>query len=405
MWVLDFVDATGRRRRQPLSSDKSVAMRRQAEIVRGRDMQLSGLAPVEGMGMPLAELVDAYVADLRTRASAKHLRNVEGSLKHTLEALRAVRVRDLRPIDVITYRAKLIAAGAANRTANLHIDRLHAALAWAVKLDLVAQNPIATLPRLSEGVANQRCRRRAMSDDEVARFLAAAEADDRACEQTFVPHARSRGATRLRSLAIAVPRVPQLPLWMLLVGYGPRYGEARTLKWADVDLDERVVALRAENTKSHRARCLPIRREYATVLGELRTLQARALGREPGQGDFVFLSPEARPLRVDTVNAMRVFDRLLVAAKIERVDALGRKLDVHSLRGTCASTLARRGVGITIAQRLLGHSSPLLTAKHYTHLELGDIRAALEVEAPEVKPHTVQRDAGGAAPSKLEQSA
>jgi integrase len=128
---------------------------------------------------------------------------------------------------------------------------------------------------------------------------------------------------------------------------------------------------------------VPIRRQYAAVLGELRKLQARAVQREPGPGDFVFLSPEARPLRVDTVNAMRCSIGCSSRPRSIAVDALGRKLDVHSLRGTCASTLGRRGVGITIAQRLLGHSSPLLTAKHYTHIELEDIRAALEAEAPE----------------------
>jgi integrase len=381
-YVLDFVDATGRRRRQPLSSDKSVAERRQREIIRQRDMELSGLAPVEGMNTPLAELIGTYVADLRTRATAKHLRNVEASLRHTLEALQAVRVRDLRAIDVIKYRAKLVDEGAANRTANLHTDRLHAALAWAVTLGLIAQNPVAVLPRLAEGVAHQRCRRRAMTDDEIDRFLMAADADDRACEENFVPHARSRGATRLRSLAIAVPRIPQAPLFTFLVHYGARYGEPRTLRWADVRLDECVVTLRAENTKSRKARCVPIRREFANVLAGLRKLHARAIQREPGDGDFVFLSPEARPLREDTVNVMRVFDRLLVAAKIDRVDALGRKLDLHALRGTCASALQRRRVGVTIAQKLLGHSSPVQTAKHYTYFEVDDIRAAIEIDAP-----------------------
>jgi integrase len=388
-WIFSWTDASGQRHREALSTDHRVAQMRANEIIRKRDMQTMGLDAIEGQSMSLAELVESYLADLTTRTSAKHIRNVTGSLNRTVKALRALRVRDVRPLDVIRYRATLISDGLSNRTANLHVDRLHAAFEWAVKLRVIAENPLARIDRLSESEAHQVCRRRAMTDDEIERFLACADADDRACEEIFVPHARSRGA--LRSLAIAVPRVPQLPLWMLLVGYGPRYGEVRTLRWADVDLDEGVITLRPENTKSRKARCVPIRREYATVLGQLRKLQARALKREPGGADFVFLSPEARPLRVDTVNTMRVFDRVLVAAKIDRVNALGRKLDVHALRGTCASTLQRRGVAVTIAQRLLGHSSPVLTARHYTHIEVEDIRAAIEMDAPTARSRTTAK--------------
>ena len=40
--------------------------------------------------------------------------------------------------------------------------------------------------------------------------------------------------------------------------------------------------------------------------------------------------------------------------------------------------MARRGVPLVVAQRLLGHSDPKLTARAYVHLDVEDIRTAIE---------------------------
>ena len=71
---------------------------------------------------------------------------------------------------------------------------------------------------------------------------------------------------------------------------------------------------------------------------------------------------------------MRVFDRLLEAAGIERQDAHGGSIDIHALRHTTATRLARSGTPLAITQRILGHSDPKLTARVYTHLGAEDLR-------------------------------
>ncbi len=53
------------------------------------------------------------------------------------------------------------------------------------------------------------------------------------------------------------------------------------------------------------------------------------------------------------------------------------KLDIHVLRGTCASRLARAGVPLVHAHRLLGHSDPKITAQRYTHLGVEGLRGAM----------------------------
>ncbi len=56
----------------------------------------------------------------------------------------------------------------------------------------------------------------------------------------------------------------------------------------------------------------------------------------------------------------------LEKARIERFDAMGRKVDFHALRYTFASKLACQGVPQRLAQELMRHSDPKLTAMIYT---------------------------------------
>jgi integrase len=58
---------------------------------------------------------------------------------------------------------------------------------------------------------------------------------------------------------------------------------------------------------------------------------------------------------------------------------------IHSTRHTFASQLGRAGVGLVQAQRLLGHSTPELTAQVYTHLGIEDLRGAVEKLEPAAK--------------------
>jgi hypothetical protein len=53
-------------------------------------------------------------------------------------------------------------------------------------------------------------------------------------------------------------------------------------------------------------------------------------------------------------------------------------VDFHALRVTYCTLLARAGVGLAQAQRLMRHSDPKLTANIYTRLELSDGQTAVD---------------------------
>ncbi len=81
-----------------------------------------------------------------------------------------------------------------------------------------------------------------------------------------------------------------------------------------------------------------------------------------------------------TTNAGRIFHRVLDSAGIAKENELGEVLTIHCLRHTCNSWLARRGVPVEIRQRILGHSDAKLTSEVYTHLDVEDLRRAIEAK-------------------------
>jgi integrase len=157
-----------------------------------------------------------------------------------------------------------------------------------------------------------------------------------------------------------------------------RTGEASSARSSRSSARRWRRVLRAETTKSRKQRAVPLRESLVGRLRGLRALHETILGRLANVGDVVFLSPEGRPWARPTTNPMRILDRLLDRAGIAKVDGEGKKLDLHALRTTCGSRLARSGVPLVIAQRWLGHSDPKLTAAHYVDVGVEDLRAATE---------------------------
>ena len=352
-YVLDWVRPDGIRERRALSTDKRVAQQLWTKLLAQRDRQLHQL------DAPLRELADAYLEDLVTRATPGHVKNVRGILERALAAL-PERVSELRAIDLVRYRASLVAEGAGNRTSNNNVSRVLALLKWSARMGLITESPVGEIDPLPEREADKRCRRRALSEQEIQRFLAALDADD-------------ERAAALRGEK-AVPRVPQAPLFRALIATGCRYGELRLLRWSDVDLFRRTITIRASNAKSGKERVLPVDEEVAATLTEL-----RALHEELDEADGrVFLTPEGRPWCKPSNNVNRILRRVLEAAGISRLDEQGKKLDLHALRHTCATRLARARVGLVQAQHLLGHSDPKLTARIYTHVGIEDLRHAVD---------------------------
>ena len=74
---------------------------------------------------------------------------------------------------------------------------------------------------------------------------------------------------------------------------------------------------------------------------------------------------------------VKILDRDLAAADVPKTDADGRTVDVHAMRHTTATYLAKAGVAPRIAQSLLRHSDVRLTLGTYTDARLLNTVGAL----------------------------
>jgi len=145
-------------------------------------------------------------------------------------------------------------------------------------------------------------------------------------------------------------------LLVLAIMTGLRRGELFSLKWSDVDLEDRVLTVRAENAKSGKARTVPLN-ETA-----LRTLE-----RLPRFADFVF--PNLKTGR-RLVDVKRAFGTACRRAGI-------KDLRFHDLRHTAATWLIEAGADLVTVAQVLGHSSIEITKK-YCHPSEARARAAME---------------------------
>ncbi|MFG0284267.1 MAG: tyrosine-type recombinase/integrase [Phycisphaerales bacterium JB039] len=226
---------------------------------------------------------------------------------------------------------------------------------WAVKRGRARSNELRVVPALDERKDRRRIRR-PLTDDELSRLLAVAEA-------------RGRKAWYLAAVLA-----------------GLRKSDLQRLMWADIDFDAMVITI--ATGKARRLDHLPLHPELAEELQRLRD------ERQPGPRSRVF------PTTVTDQTRLRYFLRAGIAREIVLLDhrgepimvgkrnprpktrivtedTEGRVIDLHALRTTLGTKLARAGVAPQIAQRIMRHGDYRTTMKHYTVLELTDMAAAL----------------------------
>lgn len=190
-----------------------------------------------------------------------------------------------------------------------------------------------------------------------------------------VPHRDERGSARLRFLTrdeykklsgiIAQKHPHHLQSFIVSVYTGMRWSEQFSLKWAQVDLEDRKIHL--PHTKNGTPRVVPLNSVALAALEE----QQAAVPHEPS--DLVF------PLPGPWASWKWWLRPCLAAAKI------GDEYVWHSNRHTFCSWLAMAGASIKEIQELAGHKTITMSAR-YAHLSKDHILQASErLVSPEVQ--------------------
>lgn len=143
----------------------------------------------------------------------------------------------------------------------------------------------------------------------------------------------------------------------LALDTGMRFGEIRTLTWAQIDLDARIIHL--PKTKNGSERDVPLTQRLVKALGVARR-QAPELG-----GAWVF--PGTR--KVD--GTRRTFPLELRWWKLKRRTGI-KDLRFHDLRHEALSRLVEAGLSDLEVATISGHKS-IQMLKRYTHLRAKDL--------------------------------
>ncbi len=384
-WYMQYRDAAGRRVLKSTGCrDKRAAQAMLARAERDVERERAGLlthgerVAGKATGGPVAEIVDLYCASLA--AAGRGAFYVAEQRRRIITACAGCGFASLRDFDPDTlgdWLAAQVAGGMARRTRNTYYASLRALCRWAVRNRMLEANPIESVQALNENIGRVR-NRRAMTDAELAKLLVAAHerpiADAERAHKgkgkaKLRPHTQGKLELLGRNRALA---------YRAMVALALRAGEAAALRVRHLNLEGTppTVTIPAEIEKAGRGAVLPI---PPTVAGEWRAvlvcnLEALQRLKKARRQPVPESLPGDYPALV--VPSLQSFYADLAHAEIPRKTDAGQ-LDRHALRHTGISRWAVAGVPLVQAQKMARHSTPVLTAKAYIHLDAAALAESL----------------------------
>lgn len=272
------------------------------------------------------------------------------------------------------------------RVHNCHATAFSAFGTWCERQGYLKTNPFAKVLKRDEK-ADRRHIRRDLTPEELKRLI---EAAWNRPEKAALRGNRGRGQNMLKAAAEVEPetldrlrflgRTRALAYWTA-AATGLRWGELRSITLGAMRLDENPphLILAAKDEKARRGANIPLQPELSEELEKYASERRSRLVGNLGAKVVAFpASLDKEPLFDVPKQMCRVFDLDLAAAGIPKHDGAGRVVDVHALRHTFGTMLAKANVSLQVAQKAMRHSTPALTANVYTHLGLLDIAGAVK---------------------------
>ena len=336
IWWYEFWIAGRRIRESARTTRKTVAIeaenRRRLELERA----LAGLPTNEPERRirPVDVLLDEYAKGYRLNHRAKSVALVEGRAAHLKRILGNLLPVDLTEAGLLDYISRRQAEGASGRTINLELQVLSRALGSTWK---------ALWPRLRK-LEERRDVGRALDAEEEGRLLEA--------------------AARNTSPLI-------YPYLMLLIWTGMREGEARMLRWGQVNFEEGLIIVGASKTAAGTGRAIPMSGALRSALELHASRCARWFG--PIKPDWYVFPASNRRRPVDPARPVGSLKRGWEAVR----RAAGVNCRLHDLRHTFCTKLAEAGIPEQVMLDMMGHVSQAMM-KRWSHIRLETRRRAIE---------------------------
>lgn len=342
-WTIDYYNADGKRVREVVSGDRTLAQRIHNQRCEHEAKVRDGLAD------PFLEhnkrLLFEHIADWEA--------SCEGGERHVSDSVRMVRkIADdcgmtkwshVRLSSVQAWVKDRKTEGLSASTRNHYVEAITRFARWMLADERTPRNPLLRLKQDKKAEeADRRHERRAFSDDELGRLLEAARSGPVRAGMT--------GSDR----AI---------LFQLAFETGLRSSECRGItRFAfDLNLSRPTLTVPAglSGNKAKKRVTLPLRCGFAA------DLDAWFSQRDESGPMFPTM-----PLKTHVIRMLRADEK---AAGIAYKDAQGRVLDFHCFRHTFCSRLARNGVQPARMRLLARHASINTTMDYYVHVESDEL--------------------------------
>ena len=273
------------------------------------------------------------------------------------------RLTELTPATLDRWTSKRRKDGIKAETINRDLSALRAALGRAVKLEIIAKNPLSGMEELEVDRHKQVVR--ALTATEKGQLIKALEDRDAAKWQQRA-NSNERRIKRGKKPWPNIGRFDDVltPAVIISLETGVRRGELFNMEWGrSVDFEARTIHVRG---KTYETREIPLNKFAFETLRDW-WLQCGQL-----KSGYVF-SISGRRLG----DLKKSYHPVLAAAGIKRVNANGLRVNWHSLRHTFGTLLGAAGVDPTTLMKLMGHAN-MATTQRYLHTDQDRKREAVE---------------------------
>ena len=350
-WTAQFTDEHGKTQRiSTKTTVRSVAERILARYQTEVDRIRTGVATREELSKAPFRLVtfDKALEQFRTKMVAdgtteKHVCVTMQKIATICSETGINSLPDIRRETIERWVANEVQTKArALGTINTYLNAIKAFVLYLAEIEVLPRNPLKSIRKLNDAL-DPRKKRRALTADEIDRLLKQAELNKMSGKWEI-------GERKL--------------IYRLLLGTGLRSTELSLLTPNQIDFARNRLTVEAAKTKNKKADILPMRVDLVQSVKEWVAQHA--------------IQPHERIFRFKQKSILDSFYSDLKAAGIERKSSDGRSIDIHALRKTFGTMLAKAGVPLTTTQRLMRHHSPVITAKLYIDVDPVDMMQALE---------------------------
>ncbi len=357
-WIIDYRDASGKRRWETIEGNRADAEEKLARII-------SDGKPVRNTKLTFGEYKEQWLRTCaRPYLKESSIRQYETCLRNYLDRFNRVRLSRITRDMVKELIAEKVELGLSRRTVSNMIATMRTIFSHAVEDKVVASNPVSKVGKFNLRRDNTR---------------------------EINPLTREE-------LTVILNKVKEkmrhwYPLFLCAARTGIREGELVAVKFSDLDFNQRFIEVKRNlsngkitSPKNDKTRRVDMSMQLTNTLDELLAKRkGDALKREierPREkrreettvlnevmDDWVFTDNKGD--RLDTRDVRRLFYRALDLSGI-------RRIRFHDIRHSFATLLLQQGESLVYVKDQLGHSSIRITVDTYGHLVPGSNRQAVD---------------------------